>query len=102
MIRIRCLELLKPLHETLSDNNYSYFIACNHLLENQKICATEQESTMQKIFTSSLLLLFLSQIEMNGQVNVLTQHNDLSRTGANLKETTLNTNSVVPYSFGKL
>ncbi len=33
---------------------------------------------------------------------VLTQHNDNSRTGANLDETTLNTANVAPGSFGKL
>ncbi len=39
---------------------------------------------------------------INAQLNILTQHNDLFRTGANLNETILNTNNVVPYSFGKL
>src|SRR5713226_366502 len=35
-------------------------------------------------------------------VNVLTQHNDNKRTGANLNETTLNTSNVQPGRFGKL
>ena len=37
-----------------------------------------------------------------GQFNVLTQHNDVSRTGANLKETSLNTSNVKASQFGKL
>jgi len=37
-----------------------------------------------------------------GQVSVLTQHNDVARTGANLQETTLNVSNVNKQSFGKL
>ena len=36
------------------------------------------------------------------QIRVLTQHNDNSRTGANLNETILNTGNVKPSRFGKL
>ena len=37
-----------------------------------------------------------------GQVSVLTQHNDNSRTGQNLQETVLNTSTVNVSNFGKL
>src|SRR6266700_3615259 len=36
------------------------------------------------------------------QIDVVTQHNDNGRTGANLHETVLNTNNVNPQHFGKL
>jgi len=39
---------------------------------------------------------------VTGQVNVVTQHNDNHRTGANLNETTLNTANVNGLQFGKL
>ena len=38
----------------------------------------------------------------SAQVNVLTQHNNNSRTGANLNETVLNTSNVNSTQFGKL
>jgi len=37
-----------------------------------------------------------------GSITVLTHHNDIARTGANLNETILNTSNVKPGSFGKL
>jgi hypothetical protein len=49
---------------------------------------------------TSLMLLHVSSVW--GQVSVLTQHNDVSRTGANLKETSLNTFNVKVNQFGKL
>lgn len=57
---------------------------------------------MKKLLLVILLPSFLSWQKMNAQVNVLTQHNDKARTGANLNEISLNINNVVPYSFGKL
>ncbi len=41
-------------------------------------------------------------IPTGAQVDVLTQHNDSARSGANLKETTLNTSNVNKAHFGKL
>jgi hypothetical protein len=38
----------------------------------------------------------------SAQVNVTTQHNDIARTGQNLKETVLNTSNVNSAQFGKL
>ena len=51
---------------------------------------------------SVLALLFLSLSPTWGQVSVLTQHNDNSRTGANLNETILNVSNVNVAQFGKL
>lgn len=41
-------------------------------------------------------------LPVRGQVDVLTQHNDNARSGANLKETTLNPSNVDKANFGKL
>ena len=49
------------------------------------------------------LLAFISiALPGFGQVSVLTQHNDNSRTGQNLQETVLNTSTVNVSNFGKL
>ncbi|HTQ31740.1 MAG TPA: hypothetical protein VMI53_11080, partial [Opitutaceae bacterium] len=52
----------------------------------------------------ALLLILLSPVIPSalGQVNILTQHNDDNRTGANLNETVLNPSNVNVNSFGKL
>lgn len=52
--------------------------------------------------SKSSLLVQSSQSSADGGVNVLTQHNNISRTGANLKETILNTANVNARQFGKL
>ncbi len=53
---------------------------------------------------SACLLIALSAavLPAHAQVNVLTQHNDNARSGANLNETILNTSNVNVNSFGKL
>jgi hypothetical protein len=60
--------------------------------------------TGRLLFYSFTLALPFFPIECPAQepVNVLTFHNDNSRTGANVKETVLNTSNVNVKSFGKL
>src|SRR5215204_346115 len=49
----------------------------------------------------TVVLLLLAAPAL-AQVDVLTQHNDTARSGANLQEKTLNTSNVNNASFGKL
>jgi hypothetical protein len=53
-------------------------------------------------FLSFALILCLSITPAHSQVNVLTQHNDIGRTGQNTQETTLTPQTVTTSSFGKL
>lgn len=55
-----------------------------------------------KSFFSVLIALITMPILSAGQINVLTQHNDNGRTGANLSERALNTSNVNARQFGKL
>src|SRR4051812_30304317 len=50
----------------------------------------------------ALLAALLTAHPVLAQVDVLTQHNDTARSGANLQETKLNTSSVKAATFGKL
>ena len=54
------------------------------------------------LLTSIVLMMSLSQPGMSQAVSVLTQHNDLSRSGANPNETILKTSNVSESTFGKL
>src|SRR5580692_1492775 len=62
-------------------------------------------SINKAVIASALLLLPLSLLSpavVHGQVPVLTQKNDVARTGQNLQETTLNTSNVNVSGFGKI
>jgi hypothetical protein len=73
-----------------------------------ELCAqvfTHKEAVMFNRFalaTAVVAALCSAPIETFGQANVLTQHNDGQRTGANTHETTLNVTTVKSADFGKL
>ena len=53
-------------------------------------------------FLAMCAALFACVSPVDAQVSVLTRHNDLSRTGQNLRETCLTTFNVRPAQFGRL
>ena len=59
---------------------------------------------MLTMFRFSLVfgLVLFTVASSGAQVSVLTQHNDIARTGQNLNETVLNTSNVSVGGFGKL
>src|SRR4029077_7204148 len=65
--------------------------------------ANRQSSTAVRFFSAlSLPALFLFGWSAMAQISVLTQHNDIGRTGANTSETILTPSNVNPTQFGKL
>ncbi|HEV8037728.1 MAG TPA: hypothetical protein VGP62_02620 [Bryobacteraceae bacterium] len=59
-------------------------------------------TTHGTLIHAGLAALFLSVLALDAQVNVLTYHNDLSRTGQNLNETILTPSSLAEEEFGQL
>jgi hypothetical protein len=57
---------------------------------------------VRRIVTSTWILVILCVVPARPQVSVLTQHNDNTRTGANLQEATLTVATITNANFGKL
>src|SRR3954447_4495280 len=57
---------------------------------------------LTKTFTSFFAMTFAFSTVVKAQVNVVTQHNDLKRTGWTANEKTLNHSNVNSKSFGKI
>ena len=66
------------------------------------ICQQFKLSTMRRLGLGIFLCIWFGLGNANAQVDVLTQHNDLGRTGWNNLETSLDTSSINVFSFGKI
>src|SRR4051812_36088500 len=61
-----------------------------------------KKSSPPGTFMFLITLLFISSTVLKAQVSVVTQHNDLKRTGWNANEKILNASNVSSSSFGKI
>ena len=75
------------------------------ICKNWRLQATSLQRThfLKRLPVTVLLVVFsLMGFYAEAQVNVLTAHNDIARTGQNVKETILTPSNVNPSQFGKL